>query len=430
MAKNRRQVALPSPPEMRHTAQAKANVTREWFTVATAQAGTTTTATVHINDTIGEDMFFGGVDSAALIAEIDGLRVDQLDVRINSLGGNAHDGMAIANAILRNKAATTTYIDGIAASAASVIALAADRVVISKYGQMMVHNSSGLAVGGAEDIRGYANYLDSLDATMADYYADRAGGDTKTWAKAMKAETWYRAEEALAAGLVTDIDTSAVREDVEASITAAMASPAAQFMNVGRPAVPAAARADTSKEAPVADKKTLAESLGLGADATEEDILKATRDTLGITDDDTETPAGDAGGDAGEVDAPDTASPVGTQELAAAVASAEKAGGVFIPNERLQRLERQAGEGAAALAAQVAAGHAAKIDAAIAAGKILPTEKDKYAALMRADEATTTALLDQIPAEARAPITEMGHATGQQEPQDVTDNTLYANWRF
>lgn len=292
MAKNRRQVALPSPPEMRHTAQAKANVTREWFTVATAQAGTTTTATVHINDTIGEDMFFGGVDSAALIAEIDGLRVDQLDVRINSLGGNAHDGMAIANAILRNKAATTTYIDGIAASAASVIALAADRVVISKYGQMMVHNSSGLAVGGAEDIRGYANYLDSLDATMADYYADRAGGDTKTWAKAMKAETWYRAEEALAAGLVTDIDTSAVREDVEASITAAMASPAAQFMNVGRPAVPAAARADTSKEAPVADKKTLAESLGLGADATEEDILKATRDTLGITDDDTETPPG------------------------------------------------------------------------------------------------------------------------------------------
>lgn len=180
----------------------------------------------------------------------------------------------------------------------------------------------------------------------------------------------------------------------------------------------------------MADKKTLAESLGLGADATEEDILKATRDTLGITDDDTETPAGDAGGDAGEVDAPDTASPVGTQELAAAVASAEKAGGVFIPNERLQRLERQAGEGAAALAAQVAAGHAAKIDAAIAAGKILPTEKDKYAALMRADEATTTALLDQIPAEARAPITEMGHATGQQEPQDVTDNTLYANWRF
>ena len=190
----------------------------------------------------------------------------------------------------------------------------------------------------------------------------------------------------------------------------------------------------------MADKKTLAESLGLAADATEEDIMKATREALGVTDDDTDTgsgsgsdqgagapDAGSAGGDDGD---PGAGPPeIGARELAAAVASAAKAGGVFIPAERLRRLEEQAGQGAAALAAQVAAAHATKIDTAISQGKILPTERDKYAALMKADEATTTALLEQIPAEARAPISEIGHGT-EPAPTALTDNPLYANWRF
>lgn len=185
----------------------------------------------------------------------------------------------------------------------------------------------------------------------------------------------------------------------------------------------------------MADKKTLAESLGLAADATEEDIIKATREALGVTDDDTDSASDseqgspDAGSAGGDGDPGAGAPEVGARELAAAVASAQKAGGVFIPAERLRRLEEQAGQGAAALAAQVAAAHAAKVDTAIAQGKILPTERDKYAALMKADEATTTALLEQIPAEARAPISEIGHGT-EPAPTALTDNPLYANWSF
>lgn len=402
---------------------------REWFRVVRAEAkadsgsATTTRATIHINDVIGASFFFGGVDAAELIREIDNLEVDAIDVRINSEGGSAYDGLAIANAIMRNQANTTTYVDGLAASAASLIALAGDRVVMSKYGQMMLHNSRGGLMGTADELRDYAKFLDGLNASMADFYADRAGGDARDWAKAMARETWYRADEALAAGLVTELDETTRREDVEAAVAAAMARPAAQFRYAGRQAAPApTARADSTavsavndrqKEAPVADKKTLAESLGLGADATDEDVLAAAREALGLTDDDSDTDPADgaAGSDGGEI-AGATGDVVGaeTRELAAAVASAQKAGGVFLPAERLARLEQQAGQGATALAAQVAAAHAAKLDAAITQGKILPTERDKYAALMTADEATTTALLEQIPAEARAPISELGHS--------------------
>lgn len=431
---------------------------REWFKVVRPEAkadGSTVSrrATIHINDVIGASFFFGGVDAAELIREIDELDVDELDVRINSEGGSAYDGLAIANAIMRNGATTTTYVDGLAASAASLIALAGDTVVMSKYGQMMLHNSRGGLMGTADELRDYAKFLDGLNASMADFYADRAGGDAKDWAKAMARETWYRADEALAAGLVTEIDDTTRREDVEAAVAAALARPTAQFRYAGRQAAPAptTARADSTKakpqaavndqqkEAPVADKKTLAESLGLAADATEEDIIKATRAALGVTDDDTDTgsdsdqgtgapDAGSAGG--GDGDHPGAGAPeIGARELAAAVASAAKAGGVFIPAERLRRLEEQAGQGAAALAAQVAAAHATKIDTAISQGKILPTERDKYAALMKADEATTTALLEQIPAEARAPISEIGHGT-EPAPTALTENPLYANWRF
>jgi len=426
---------------------------REWFKVIRPEAkadgsSVSRRATIHINDVIGASFFFGGVDAAELIREIDELDVDELDVRINSEGGSAYDGLAIANAIMRNDASTTTYVDGLAASAASLIALAGDTVVMSKYGQMMLHNSRGGLMGTADELRDYAKFLDGLNASMADFYADRAGGDAKDWAKAMARETWYRADEALAAGLVTEVDDTTRREDVEAAVAAALARPTAQFRYAGRQAAPAptsarvdstkakpqAAVNDRQKEAPVADKKTLAESLGLAADATEEDIIKATRDALGVADDDTgDSGSGaDSGTDADSVDTGDSGdggTEVAAQELAAAVASAQKAGGVFIPAERLARLEKQAGEGAAAHAAQVAAAHDAKLETAIAQGKILPTEKPKYAALMKADEVTTTALLEQIPAEARAPISEIGHSL-DPSPAALTENPLYTNWSF
>lgn len=411
---------------------------REWFRVerAKAKADSPSKATVHIYDEI--DSWFG-VDAAQLIQEIEALDVDELDVRINSPGGSAFDGINIANAIMRHKAKTTTWVDGLAASAASLIMVAADEVVVSKYAQGMLHNARAVVAGTAKDMREVAGQLDKLNGAMASLYADRAGGTAADWAKVMNAETWYDAEELVAAGLATRVDESTVREEVERAVASALACSSAHFKYPGREAAPApSVRAGTTgarasvtkhptKEAPVAVSEKVAERLGLAADATDEDVLAKIE---ALTAADAGADGADSGAEAPPADAPTNAGvEPGAAELAAAVASAAKAGGVFIPAERLQRLEKQAGEGAAALAAQIAAAHAAKLDAAIAQGKILPTERDKYAALMKADEATTVALLDQIPAEARAPISEIGHGT-EPRAEDIADNPTYKNWSF
>lgn len=209
---------------------------RQWFKWASAQAagdrpkGTT----LHIYDVIGADLFFGGVDVNALVTEIENLEADvELEVRINSPGGAAWDGLALANAILRHPGRTTTYIDGLAASAASVVALAGDEVVISKYGQMMLHNARLSVIGATvEELAEAAEIGAKLNGSMADYYADRAGGTASEWARVMKQETWYSADEAKQAGLAHRVDDSGKRQAGEP----AAASIARAAALLGRPA--------------------------------------------------------------------------------------------------------------------------------------------------------------------------------------------------
>lgn len=200
---------------------------RQWFKWATAQAdgGTQKRSTLHIYDVIGADVFFGGVDVNALVGEIEGLESDvELEVRINSPGGAAWDGLTLANAIMRHPGRTTTYVDGLAASAASVVALAGDEVVISKYGQMMLHNARfSVRYASVEELIETAEIGAKLNASMADYYADRAGGTAAEWAAVMARETWYSADEAKAAGLAHRIDTSGKREPAAAAAAIATA---------------------------------------------------------------------------------------------------------------------------------------------------------------------------------------------------------------
>ncbi|MGV0695865.1 head maturation protease, ClpP-related [Mycobacterium paraintracellulare] len=201
---------------------------RQWFKWASAQAAGNRPkgTTLHIYDVIGADVFFGGVDVNALVSEIEDLEADvELEVRINSPGGAAWDGLALANAIMRHPGRTTTYIDGLAASAASVVALAGDEVVISKYGQMMLHNARFSLFGASvEDLVEAAQVGAKLNASMADYYADRAGGTATEWAGVMAQETWYSADEAKSAGLAHRVDTSGKRDPAAAASIAKAAA--------------------------------------------------------------------------------------------------------------------------------------------------------------------------------------------------------------
>ena len=266
---------------------------REWFRTVTNKADISTPgadAEIFVYGDIGETYWSEGVSAQSFVDTIAGIDAAELAIRVNSPGGSAWDGMTIANAIMRYEGHTTCYIDGLAASAASVVAFAGDEVVTSKYARGMLHNAAALVVGKASDMREVADQLDGLNASMASYYADRAGpdGDDATaFAAAMDAETWYSADDMLAAGLVTRIDTSGVREEVEKAAASAVAITAETYRSGGIPATcgPVA----TTKEIRMADKKTLAESLGLAADATEDEIIAATRTALGIKDDDDTT---------------------------------------------------------------------------------------------------------------------------------------------
>lgn len=158
-------------------------------------------AEVSIYQSIGE----WGITAKDFAEQLKPYRGQALTVRIHSDGGSVFDGLAIYNALKRHEGGVIVEIDGIAASIASVIALAGDKVRIAANGYIMIHEPWGIDAGTATDFRDEANLLEKLQGTMADIYAERTGTTTAQAQAWMAAETWFTAKEALAAGLVDEI---------------------------------------------------------------------------------------------------------------------------------------------------------------------------------------------------------------------------------
>jgi len=132
--------------------------------------------------------------------------VSTIHLRINSPGGEVWDGIAILNSLREHPARVVAHVDGLAASAASLIACGADEVIMGKNSRLMIHDAWGIAVGPAETMRQTADLLDKTSDDVATVYAAKAGdGDASTWRDAMRAESWYTAEEAVAAGLADSV---------------------------------------------------------------------------------------------------------------------------------------------------------------------------------------------------------------------------------
>lgn len=160
------------------------------------------TAAIYIYDEIG----YWGTSAQDFVRDLQQLKVANLDVHINSPGGDVFDGVAIYNALRTHQATVTVHIDALAASAASFIAMAGNKVIIARNAQMMIHDASGVAIGDAAIMREMAELLDKCSDNIADIYTQKAGGTVKAWRSAMTTETWYSADEALTAGLVDEID--------------------------------------------------------------------------------------------------------------------------------------------------------------------------------------------------------------------------------
>lgn len=123
--------------------------------------------------------------------------VKTLDVRINSEGGDVFDAQAIYNLLVQHKASVTVHIDGLAASAASFIAMAGEKILVAENAFMMIHNASMVAFGQAVDLEKAATMLRSVDAVITDVYAARTRTPLATIRTMMSDETWMSGKEAI-----------------------------------------------------------------------------------------------------------------------------------------------------------------------------------------------------------------------------------------
>jgi len=159
-------------------------------------------AVLQIFDQIGEDWFGGsGVSAKAFSDALQSVGPGPLVVEINSPGGNVWDGLAIYNMLRGRQAPVTTRVVGIAASIASVIALAGDSIEMAEASLFMIHDPSGMVAGTSDDMRKMANALDQHAEILAGIYTKRTGKTSAQIRAAMTAETWFTAQEAIQFGL-------------------------------------------------------------------------------------------------------------------------------------------------------------------------------------------------------------------------------------
>jgi len=170
-----------------------------WYSIKNVSEAVTE---IYVYDEIG----YYGVTANDFIRDLRDVKAKNITLRINSPGGDVFDGVAIYNAIRRHSAEVTVHVDGIAASAASFIAMAGDRVVMAPHSQMMIHEASGLCIGPSADMRQMADILDKSSDNIAAIYAEKAGGTVEEWRGRMKEETWLSDQEACDLGLADCID--------------------------------------------------------------------------------------------------------------------------------------------------------------------------------------------------------------------------------
>lgn len=179
-----------------------------------AKARTTERPRYEIRNAAGEtaelllfDEIGGWFGSTAedVIAELKGITASKLTVKVNSPGGSVFEGIALANALRAHPAEVTVQVEGLAASIASVIALAGDRLLMAPHSMLMIHEAAGGCLGNSADMHQMAGLLDKISDNIADAYAAKAGGSAEEWRTRMRAETWYSADEAVAAGLADEV---------------------------------------------------------------------------------------------------------------------------------------------------------------------------------------------------------------------------------
>lgn len=173
---------------------------RTWYRIE--NAGPSAAATTPVDVFIYGEIGFWGVTAEAFLSDLGQVGSRDITLRINSEGGEVFDGVAIYNALQRHVGRIEGHVDGLAASAASFIAMACDELIIEPGAQIMIHDAIGMCYGNAAEMTKMTDMLHRTSDTIAAIYAERAGGEAADWRAKMAAEdTWYDGPAAVAAGL-------------------------------------------------------------------------------------------------------------------------------------------------------------------------------------------------------------------------------------
>lgn len=165
-------------------------------------------ADVYIFEDIGENWTGTGITAKAFVKEFDSLlkkNPTNINIHLNSNGGSVSDGIAIANTIKRVKDKTTVYVDGFAASIASIIALAGSKNVMASNALFMIHNPKGFAMGDSRDMAKMGATLDTVKEALVSTYTEKTGKSAAEIAAKMDAETWFTAQEAKEYGFADEV---------------------------------------------------------------------------------------------------------------------------------------------------------------------------------------------------------------------------------
>ncbi|WP_326564548.1 head maturation protease, ClpP-related [Micromonospora peucetia] len=381
---------------------------------ADQEAAEATSADVYVYDTIGG---WFGMTADDFVRDVASLDVDEIRLHLNSPGGDVFEAVAMANVLRQHRARVIVMVDGLAASAGTVVAMAGDEVVMGVGSQMMIHDAWGYCIGNAADMEKTAQMLATTSDSIASTYAARTGGSTEDWRALMRAETWYTADEAVTVGLADRVAT----DDDKGTASGEQVTPGggagsfwdlwdtyrsqdrfdlSAFAYAGRsnapaPAIPAAGPSteqEGSRAVAFSDEQlnNLRQRLNVADDADEATILAALNSALA------------------ERPAPPQSAP----------------GTVVLDEAQHAQLLADARDGREARAQQLREQREATVQAAVRDGRIPPARAEHWMAQLEADPGAAETLAALKPG--LVPVNEIGYTADKPADPAATDDYWFA----
>lgn len=401
---------------------------REWFKISAKATddGQPTVARVDLMDEIG----MWGTTASDFVSQLNDIDTDEIDLHINSPGGEVWDAIAIYNALQDHDAQVNVTVDGLAASAASVIAMAGDQILMNKFSELMIHDAWGLCVGNAADMQDTASMLDRTSSNIAGIYAAQAGGSVDDWRAAMADETWYSADEAVAAGLATKVagkggKTAKARFDLTVFNHAGRANaPAPELVTPDAKTRDTVSDSSKEKQENRRMQPEHLEAIGLAEDATDDEVT--TRLAELVEKSETAKPAepkeGETpktGDEPKEGENPAEVKPEGEKELTNAKFELPE-GAAIIDKVQLERLQASAAKVDKMEADAVIKERDDYIVAAMDKGKFAPAERKEYEDIYDSNPRAARALIDKM-VENKIPV----KAVGRGDEANQVDEAAY-----